>query len=130
LHDAAFLVALLTAVLILILCGCTGVVQKNVEACAVAGELSNGADCAKTLTDDTREMTLDEFIEFLEPQNERGPAICLSSEDFASLKTTLEQACAKIKGCAKETELQMNEVQGRIERLQLTSRWKKRPKKQ
>lgn len=62
-------------------------------------------NCANTLSKTTREMTLDETIQFLEPHpeirdasgkvlvREKGPAICLTSEHFNQFKTDLEVAC-------------------------------------
>lgn len=59
-------------------------------------------------------MTLDEFIEFLEPQPEhtddhgtvipaRAGAVCQSAEDTLKIKTALEQACRQLgSGCSYE----------------------------
>ncbi len=85
------------------------VTVPNVGACSVAGTLSAGAICAETLTDKKWEMTLDEFLDFLEPQPERqdpadvskilparAGAICQSADDWNAMKTALEQACREL----------------------------------
>ena len=100
----------------------------------------NGADCAYTLSDDTEEMTLDEFIEFLEPQEEkrdplnqqvvlapaRSGALCQSAEDWMKLKTALTQACEKLKkACSKELKESLHQVSCRIDGLQEKVSYKK-----
>jgi hypothetical protein len=65
----------------------------NARVCAVAGVLQAGADCAYTLSDDLEAMTMDEFLAWLEPAPERGPAMCVSAYDWGRIKTALEQAC-------------------------------------
>jgi hypothetical protein len=87
--------------------GCVTI--PNSKFCTVAGVLSAGANCAESLTEKTSEMTLDQFIDFLEPQSERddpdhpgqklparGGAICQSSDDFTKIKTSLEKACREL----------------------------------
>lgn len=86
----------------------------NVRACAVAGTLSSGMDCAYTLTDKTEELTFEQALDFLEAQPERpdperpgemlparGGAICMSADDWNRMKTELEKACKKLK-CKRE----------------------------
>lgn len=60
--------------------------------------MSAGADCANMLSDSTREMTLEEFIEFLTPDEatKKGGAIVMSSRDFENIKNTIEIACVKL----------------------------------
>ena len=65
----------------------------NVKACAVKGVLSSGAICAHSNTDDTLDLTFDEFLYFLEPDVNRGGAICIPPKDWASIKTFIEQTC-------------------------------------
>lgn len=67
--------------------------------------MAAGMNCGNTLSPATREMTLEETIKFLEPQeevrnsegkiivSEKGPALCQSLEDFNKNKTSLEVAC-------------------------------------
>lgn len=99
---------------ILTLNGCVTV--PNVRICTAAGDLTSGAICAETQTGKTSDMTLDQFIEFLEPQPERpdpdhpgqtlparGGAICQSTDDFTREKTALEKACRELgSACSME----------------------------
>ncbi|NTU74270.1 hypothetical protein HGB07_09115 [Candidatus Roizmanbacteria bacterium] len=41
-------------------------------------------------------MTLDEFIDFLEPTDTRGGAVCMSGDDWTALKTAIEQLCRRM----------------------------------
>jgi hypothetical protein len=78
-------------------------------------------DCAHSLQDKTYELTLDETIKFLEPsvEEDRGGAICLSSEDYVALKTALEQACYLLSSrCVKA---KIPEAFSRIEKLRSKS---------
>ena len=87
----------------LFLNGCGTVQIPNTEFCTVAGTISAGAICAETITHKTRDMTFDEFLEFIEPSQNRGGALCQSAEDSAKLKTALEQACRLLGGrCSYE----------------------------
>lgn len=78
---------------------CAHVKVPNVKACAVAGSLQNGMDCAYTLSSETSQMDAQEMIAFLEPDpiNNKGAAICQASEDWGKIKTALEQACKQLK---------------------------------
>jgi hypothetical protein len=107
----------------------------------VAGTITAGADCAWTSTGETEELNFDLFMDFLEPQPEKpgpngtiipakGPAICISSQDFAKLKTATEQLCAKVgSACTKETKAKMEELSLRIENLREKSIAKARPRR-
>jgi hypothetical protein len=104
---------------------------RDTRVCAVAGVMRAGADCAWTLSDRTEEMTLDEFIDFLEPQPERpdpvdprktlparGGAICQSAEDWNSLKTSLDQACRLLgESCTYEMKKVFSAAVARLKRL-------------
>jgi hypothetical protein len=97
-------------------CATDGVVVPNTEACTVAGVIAAGAICAETITGKTRDMSMDEFFDFLEPREEqpdptnpghtlssRGGAICQSVDDWNSQKTALEIACRILgKNCTYE----------------------------
>jgi hypothetical protein len=85
------------------------VTVPNTTVCTVSGVMADGAICAETLTDKTSELTLTEWIDFLEPQPERpdpvhpgetlparAGAMCQSSEDWNKMKTALEQACREL----------------------------------
>ena len=106
------------------------VTVPNVMLCTTAGVMSAGGDCAKSLSDDTATLDLDQWIEFLEPQVEqvlpgdvkipaRGGALCMSSDDFAKLKTAMEQACHKLgRWCSYEVKTTMEQSAHRIGVLQ------------
>ena len=101
----------------LALSGCAAVAVPNTEVCAVAGRIRIGANCVSTLSDDEREMTYDEFIDFLEPQEDppRSGALCQSAEDWNKQKTALEEACAILKDQCK---FELKRVIKNITRLQ------------
>jgi len=83
--------------------GCVHVEIPNTKKCAVSGSLVDGAICAETLTGETSEMNAVEYVYFLEPNTERGGAICESADDFNKEKTALEQACRLLgKKCTYE----------------------------
>lgn len=99
----------------------------NTRVCSVSGYISNGADCAYTLSPKTEQMTFQELLEFLEPQPERpdpkdpskrlparGGALCQSAEDWGKQKTALEQACKKLSKCNYE---QLREALDRVESI-------------
>lgn len=102
------MIFLLLSVLTLLV-SCVDIKIQDTEVCTVAGKLIAGGDCAHTLKPDTRQMSFEEFVKFLEPQEEiknekgeiiqaaRGPALCQSSNDWNKMKTTLEQACELLK---------------------------------
>lgn len=101
----------------------------NVVVCSTAGYMSAGADCAESLSDETKVLTLDEWIAFLEPNIEtgRGAALCLSSEDFTKLKTALDQACSKLgRWCSKEIKEETQKAEMRVASLQSRVAEKKR----
>lgn len=104
---------------IALLSGCAKVVIKDVEWCASAGRF--GALCQHSIHDQSRRMTVEEFIDFLQarpgnPANgipAKGPALCTSSEGFKDVKTMLEQACYLLK---KKCTYEMKQT---IQRLEL-----------
>lgn len=68
----------------------------DVEDCTVAGTIQAGAMCATSVSGRTRDMTLDEFLDFLEPKEGDAPragAICRSADDHLKEKQALEEAC-------------------------------------
>ena len=102
-----------------ILSGCATVRVPNVEWCSSIGAF--GAVCQSSLSDDSRQLTLDEWLDWLEADLHinRGPALCVSSNDFTRLKIAIEQLCYKAgRMCTRETRrklafflTQMNELQ-------------------
>lgn len=110
-----------------LLSGCT-ITLPDVKVCAVAGMMSAGSDCAYTISGETSSMDLNQWIEFLEPQVEpaRGAAMCMSSSDFAKIKTVIEQACKKLgTSCTKEAKANLSRVSTIIDELQDRVRKKK-----
>lgn len=104
----------------LTLSGCASIELPNVKVCTVAGDLSAGANCAYTLSDDTEEMTIEEYLDFLSPSDDppRAGALCQSAHDWTRIKTTLEQACVMLKKkCTKEMKAEVKEIIGRLDRL-------------
>jgi site-specific DNA-cytosine methylase len=70
--------------------------------CSVAGKLAAGMDCSDS-TGKITELSLEETIEFLEPDEltGRAGAICQSTADYTAIKTALDQACRKLgKACS------------------------------
>lgn len=91
--------------------------------------MTAGAVCAYADSDVTEEMNLDQFIEFLEPKTtppERAGAVCVSSADYAALKTVIDQLCRKAgASCTKEAKENIRQVSARIERMQAKAKLKK-----
>lgn len=76
---------------------------EDTEECAVAGTMSAGMNCAWRISGQTREMTFEQMIEFLEPTDTRAGAICRSAEHARKQQTALKQACRKLgKACTLE----------------------------
>lgn len=114
---------------------CSTIQIPNSKICTPAGMMSAGADCAYTLDSKTEEMTLDEFLEFLEPKEEvrdpvtnaliepaRGGALCTPASDFTAQKTALEQACAALGNkCSYEIKEAIQKVATNISSLQKKS---------
>lgn len=80
---------------VLILNGCARVPIKNSEWCADAG--IDGAYCFKTLSDDARILTKEEWDEI------RFGQICGSPQTFANFKKALLKLCRISKACDYET---------------------------
>lgn len=87
-----------------------GVKVPNIRICSSAGAVSAGADCAWTLSSKTETMTFDQFLDFLEPNEVRGGAVCSSVEDWIKLKNVLESTCRRY-GCSRE-EIEQIRVAG------------------
>jgi hypothetical protein len=79
--------------------------------------MSAGADCSYTISGDEEELTLEQFIEFLEgPEGEAG-ALCMPNKGWTSLKTALDQACKKLT-CTYEVKREIRSLGRQIENLQ------------
>lgn len=85
-----------------LLLSCTTV--KDITTCSVAGTLMAGGICSHSLIPDTKDLTFDEFVSFLEPQPAnpadnlpaKGPAVCMASVDYSEMKSELESACREL----------------------------------
>lgn len=111
---------------------CSGCVTvPPTKPCFVAGKLDGGMICGDTFTGQSFDLSLYETIDFLEPQFERectiipgtticadlqtaiknkiaarAGAVCQSSEDYAALKTALEEACREMGSkCSKAAQM-------------------------
>ncbi len=76
----------LFALSLLLLSGCAHVAIPNTEWCGDMG--SEGASCFHTLTDDARDLTKEQW------DTERFGQVCTTLNDFAAMKTSLEQLCS------------------------------------
>ena len=73
--------------------------------------MNAGADCATNLTGEITEMDLDEFIDFLEPNEEtgKGGAIIMSAAHWNNLKTAIEDACKRLGSkCKVQKQLKLS----------------------
>jgi len=79
--------------------------------CSPAGAVFAGGICSHTNHDETFDLSFDEFINFLEPQEAKagrpakGAAVCFSSIDTQKIVTELKTACRLLKkSCSFETK--------------------------
>ena len=104
-----------------VLTSCAQVKIKDTKVCAVAGTIEAGANCAMTLSEihpEESQMNFQEFIKFLEPSDEKAPAICQSARDWNSIKTSLEQACVMLKdSCSYEMKAAIRQFNKSLVRL-------------
>lgn len=106
-------------------CSCA-VVVPNTKVCAVAGVLQAGAVCTETLTGVESEMTFEEFVAWVEPDvtpgQERGPAVLMSSKDYAEAQTALEQACRVLGArCTPAVKKTIRTVKRNVDKLRQRS---------
>lgn len=84
--------------------------------------MSAGADCDTILSDKRTSLTMEQFIEFLEPAPGRGGAICLSTDDYVEEKSELEQTCALLKNkCSEQLKAEITRITNRI--LQMSQKY-------
>lgn len=96
-------------ILLIFLIGCVHI--PNTRVCTIPDKMAQGAICAETLTDKTSEMTLDEWISFLEPTKDHAGAMCQSSDDWNKQKTALEESCRSLgNNCSYETKLALERM--------------------
>lgn len=97
---------LLSSFILMALSACDNVEVPDTTVCFVKGAMIAGAGCETTISNQSSDMTLEQFIDFLEPQPERpdpehpgallparAGALCQSTDDWNANKTALEQAC-------------------------------------
>lgn len=77
--------------ILFVISGCADVVIPDIEWCVSVG--TQGALCQNSNTDKKRKLNVDEWVDFLEAGEQKGPALCVASADFTKLKTTIEQLC-------------------------------------
>lgn len=95
----------------------------------MAGDLAAGFDCAHTLSDETRSLTFEEAVKFLEPDlgAQREAALCLSAADWRDIKTAIEQLCKKVgSACSKEVKEKLANASGKMAALQSSAFEKKK----
>lgn len=112
-------------------CVTGSVVVPNTTDCSLAGVWEAGAFCAESVTGIKSKLTMDEYLDFLTPQDarpdpqdpaktlpKRAGAVCQSADDFGRRKTALEQACRMLgKRCPYELRqtvqtMELIQVQG------------------
>lgn len=92
----------------------------DIELCAVAGSVSNGADCTTTNSKKSREINLSELIRYLEPDinPDKPPAIIMKAEGWTRIKSALEEACIALRGlCEAEFMDELKRVDGNVQGL-------------
>lgn len=96
---------------------CAHVKVPDTQACVVKGVMKAGAFCDWTLSSKPEDLTLDEWIAFLEPDPEtgKGAAVCEPSEHWNKKKTALEQACALLGDrCSYEIRRTLDRYDGKL----------------
>lgn len=89
--------------------------------CTVAGVLSAGADCTTINSKQHTGMTLEGYIEFLEPDMDakKAGAVCESFDDFMADKKAIETACALLGDarCTLEIKKKIKDIENEIKEL-------------
>jgi hypothetical protein len=70
----------------------------NIKAVSPVSGLPNIAALAQyTNTDERETLTMEQFLAFLyaNPEQNKGPAVCISSEDWQRNETALAELCVK-----------------------------------
>jgi len=110
---------LLVLVILLINAGCRETIDgpkikiPDLEWCKPISKVSIGADCIKMTSQQTRQMTGEEFIQWLNASSGKLPAVSLSGKDAVQAMTVMEQMCTKLKS---HCTLEMHRI---IESLEL-----------
>ena len=108
---------------VLTISSCAALTIPNTKVCVVAGIMAAGADCAYTLSEKTETMTLDQFLDFLEPSEGKAAALCQSADDWNKNKTALEQACHSLGAkCSYEVIEKLKNASQNIRHLLIKNR--------
>lgn len=71
---------------------CASVEIPITKICSVAGKIDSGGICSTT--DGIKsDMTMEEFVVWLEAQDGKAAAVCESAQDYSKQKTALEKLC-------------------------------------
>lgn len=77
----------------------------DLEWCKPISKISIGADCIKMVSQQTRQMSGEEFIHWLNASSGKLPAVSLSGKDAVEAMTVMEQMCTKLKShCTLEMQ--------------------------
>ena len=82
---------------------CSTVALPDIEVCTIERQIDAGATCATSNSQSLRRIRIDEFLQFLEPNDVRPGALCVSTTDWVALKISLEQLCSQVK-CQKNVK--------------------------
>jgi hypothetical protein len=119
--------------------GC-GLTVPNLKVCSAAGTVRAGAMCSTTISREKSVMSLNEYLDFLEPQSkrpnplkpddwlpERSGAVCMSSEDMGRVAIFVEQACRKMGSgaCTPEVIEKIASAKLEIDSIKATKGFKK-----
>lgn len=112
-----------------LLSSCTVKIPDNEVCSGTEGFAGVAALCRQTNSEGKRRLNLDQWLDFLYAREERpdpknpgqklpakGPAICISSEDYRKNETAIAQLCVKV-NCNYEIKKQIAEISGRVEAL-------------
>lgn len=107
-------------ILTLLLSGCAGMTVPDIEVCGVTGELQNGMMCATSLSNKEKDLNFDQTLDFLQPSEEHGAALCMSSIHWTEIKNAIETACMLLgkKRCKKKAQEKIAEISRTIEFVQ------------
>lgn len=94
---------------VLILSSCGQIRLNNSEWCGDLGDL--GASCFKTHSDESRDITKDEW------DQERFGQVCTQAENFSNMKTALQKLCYLTKKCTIEEKKILNSLENKIEKF-------------
>lgn len=112
----SFLILFISSLIV----SCGTVKIPNTEVCTIAGKLSHGMICAETMTSNTRDLTFEESLEFLEASEDRGAALCQSSKHWNDIRTTLEIACKLLgKKCKKKLKKSIRKFSNTVKSLSI-----------